>query len=100
MNLLVRPVNGKRSAHSYHAWMIVRTLLSFNCTYGSGIGMGRGRRIFLPPFSSNAAIAAFFSIFFLPASAPFGMKAAMTIATTAKTTKTLKYFIVVLVFGL
>lgn len=45
-------------------------------------------------------MAAFFIIFFFPASAPFGMKVAMTTAITAMTTKTLKYFIVIcLVFG-
>lgn len=41
-------------------------------TYGIGIGMGRGRRIFLPLFRSNKANAAFLSIFFFPASFPVG----------------------------
>ena len=47
----------------------------------------------MPPLRSIAAIAAFFSNFFFPASA-FGTNEAMTMATMAKITKTLKYFIV------
>lgn len=69
-------------------------------TYGSGIGIGSGSKIFLPPLSNNAAMAAFLRIFFFaPASAPFGTKAAITIATMAKMAKTLKYFILNLLFG-
>ena len=57
-------------------------------TYGIGIGMGRGRRIFLPPFSSNKANAAFFIIFFFPASDSCGMNAAIKTATRTKIEKT------------
>lgn len=39
-------------------------------TYGIGSGMGKGKRIFLPPCNKSAAIRAFFIIFFLPASTP------------------------------
>lgn len=39
-------------------------------TYGIGTGIGRGKRIFLPPCKRSAAIRAFLSIFFLPASTP------------------------------
>lgn len=34
--------------------------------------MGKGRRIFFPPCNKSAAITAFLSIFFLPASTPLG----------------------------
>lgn len=64
-------------------------------TYGIGSGIGNGSRIFLPPLSNKAAIAAFLSSFFLPASAPFGIKAARTMATTAKMAKILRNFILI-----
>ena len=39
-------------------------------TYGTGIGIGNGNRIFLPPWRRRAAMMAFFIIFFFPASTP------------------------------
>lgn len=43
---------------------------STRSTYGIGIGIGNGKRIFLPPCKRRAAMSAFFIIFFLPASTP------------------------------
>lgn len=95
-------------ARASHYWYHLRVwdLCSQDCyslrgtTYGKGIGIGNGRRIFLPPLRSIAATAAFLRSFFLPASAPFGMNAAMTMATTAKMAKNFEKCIVDLCFVL
>lgn len=63
-------------------------------TYGIGIGIGSGRRIFFPPFNNIAVSAAFLRIFFLPASTWLGLnRAAKTIDKMRNVDKTLKYFI-------
>lgn len=67
-------------------------------TYGIGMGIGSGRRIFLPPLRSIAVSAAFLSIFFLPASTWPGLSsAAITTEITSTMAKTLKYFILAIV---
>lgn len=68
-------------------------------TYGIGIGIGSGRRIFLPPLRRSMASAAFLSIFFFPASVSCGMKAAMTMANTTKIVNTWTNFILVPLVG-
>ena len=65
-------------------------------TYGIGIGIGSGKRIFLPPLRSSAVSAAFLSIFFLPASTWLGTNRAARITDTInKVDKILKYFILI-----
>lgn len=65
-------------------------------TYGIGMGIGNGKRIFLPPFRSMAVRAAFFRSAFLPASTWLGARMVVkTTATTKSVQKTLKYFILV-----
>lgn len=82
-------MRGEKELDSSSNWWITIEKVDV-ATYGRGIGIGSGRRIFFPPLRRRAATAAFLSIFFFPASAPFGTKAAITMATTAKMANSLK----------